>query len=671
MDAPERERYGVPTGTIERILHVERDDCAIAYSPSLALDCYLRRLDDGRDCVQRGPALPEAELVTCQIVYTLRVPHQSVEDDPLKHLARGVQQADRPTFYFSAGFAAHMREHIASQNTVCVCTTKNNVNQSNISISSNNIYTKSIISTASTNNLTQFTCCECCCCNCVDALASGVNKMSINNTNVRKITTKPLSPQTTSEDFKIYLANIQFLQNASNLLSQDYIQNLRYIFEKSYYRSKIAEDHLLPFVKNKFPNLTTVHDVLSQGSVKFSKSTVSESADTDEDILTDEEQKKMILKIHQEFWDLPTNYQEKPMVFGSQSKNRYRTVLPNENSRLILEAEFGMMNEPYINANLIKGPDYMNNNYIATQGPMNNTIYEFWLMVYQNITKTAIQHGVKILEVEQKIVMLTDFVENNRQKCSIYFPLQCNEALLFSNTMNFDSKLYSSSYTTIVEETLANLETTVFTPTIFENYFLITNLGICHKNGYTMRKLLVLYGYQRKCEMLESRNAFIVYHYWFPDWPDHRSPDDIDVLLDMSLDILDRDCSINFKNNTNITMSNKICTLPIIHCSAGIGRTGCLLAILNGLSQMRLSFNNSRAEIEYSNDFGVNSMLVTATVDEDQQPSLVWKKRGGVCVDILGIVCNLRLQRGGMVQNSEQYELIHRALCLYLQKLGV
>uniref|UniRef100_T1DN56 protein-tyrosine-phosphatase n=1 Tax=Anopheles aquasalis TaxID=42839 RepID=T1DN56_ANOAQ len=38
-------------------------------------------------------------------------------------------------------------------------------------------------------------------------------------------------------------------------------------------------------------------------------------------------------------------------------------------------------------------------------------------------------------------------------------------------------------------------------------------------------------------------------------------------------------------------------------------------------------------------------------------------------VDILGIVCNLRLQRGGMVQNSEQYELIHRALCLYLEKL--
>lgn len=39
-----------------------------------------------------------------------------------------------------------------------------------------------------------------------------------------------------------------------------------------------------------------------------------------------------------------------------------------------------------------------------------------------------------------------------------------------------------------------------------------------------------------------------------------------------------------------------------------------------------------------------------------------------VSVDVLGIVSNLRLQRGGMVQNSEQYELIHRALCLYQRR---
>lgn len=70
--------------------------------------------------------------------------------------------------------------------------------------------------------------------------------------------------------------------------------------------------------------------------------------------------------------------------------------------------------------------------------------------------------------------------------------------------------------------------------------------------------------------------------------------------------------------------------LPIVcHCSAGIGRTGCFLAILNGIQQLRT--NNS--------------------------------------VDVLAILCSLRLNRGGMVQTAEQYELIHRVLSLYCDNL--
>lgn len=79
-----------------------------------------------------------------------------------------------------------------------------------------------------------------------------------------------------------------------------------------------------------------------------------------------------------------------------------------------------------------------------------------------------------------------------------------------------------------------------------------------------------------------------------------------------------------------------------IYSSAGIGRTGCVAAILNGIRQMRTSY------------LAAASKCATAS---------------HVSVDVLGIVSNLRLQRGGMVQNSEQYELIHRALCLYHQRL--
>lgn len=86
--------------------------------------------------------------------------------------------------------------------------------------------------------------------------------------------------------------------------------------------------------------------------------------------------------------------------------------------------------------------------------------------------------------------------------------------------------------------------------------------------------------------------------------------------------------------------------LFILHSSAGIGRTGCVAAILNGLRQMRSSY----------------------IADKHSSQTLACTSKH-ISVDVLGIVSNLRLQRGGMVQNSEQYELIHRALCLYYQRL--
>lgn len=149
------------------------------------------------------------------------------------------------------------------------------------------------------------------------------------------------------------------------------------------------------------------------------------------------------------------------------------------------------------------------------------------------------------------------------------------------------------------------------------------------------------------------RTEFYVHHYWFPGWPDHRSPCDIDVLLDLSLDLLDGRPDVEADDNQDQDddhdddpLDDPITTgpLPIIHCSAGIGRTGCLAAILNGLRQMRCSNTAAAAP---------TTSITTAS---------------SATVDVLGIVCNLRLQRGGMVQNSEQYELIHRALCLYQRR---
>lgn len=322
---------------------------------------------------------------------------------------------------------------------------------------------------------------------------------------------------------------------------------------------------------------------------------------------------------------------------------------------------------------------------------MPNTIYEFWLMVQQNITKSIAaansinqkpainmdsNHFIKTksssIVGSQKIAMLTDIIENSRQKCAIYFPQNLNETMAFSNTGNVsDNIAIAQTYIDEIFSKLNNCNTIEFAmdniddkqffqhllqSTIKCNYILIKNIEISVKNGYTIRKLVLVYLNGKQLSVTKKLSQFIVYHYWFPDWPDHRSPNDIDVLLDMSLDLLDIDKPpINDNDNSSksdfkCNITNDLTIMPIIHCSAGIGRTGCLAAILNGLRQMRTT-------------------LMTSSATLSSEETCCDLSTSGMTVDVLGIVCNLRLQRGGMVQNSEQYELIHRALCLYQRRL--
>ncbi|XP_055680781.1 uncharacterized protein LOC129788603 [Lutzomyia longipalpis] len=416
---------------------------------------------------------------------------------------------------------------------------------------------------------------------------------------IRQITTKPLSPQSTSEDFKIYLANIQFLQNASNVLHMGDLREYHACFEG-------------------------LHDAPS-----------SWQEESEEDQM---KQRRKIRQIHQEFWDLPTNHQEKPMVFGSQHKNRYKTILPNEHSRVILQPEDPeSLQEPYINANYIKGPDGTHNAYIATQGPMPNTIYEFWLMVMQNVRRSGECGGGAC---DQKIAMLTEFVESGRTKCAVYFPVEVNQVLVFAHgaddvlsahapppcsTSPEDAQTQADSvwlkaYLDMLEDDGGSSEERTDDKLIHRCAFVIENTGVEQKKGYSVRKLCV-----RHFDNDGKPIRFNVRHYWFPDWPDHRSPEDLGVVLDFALDLL----ASGIDSATQEVPTRA--PLPVLHCSAGIGRTGCMAGILNAVRQ-------------------IDSAPVNPSVD------------------ILGIVCNLRLQRGGMVQNSEQYELIYRVVCLYQKR---
>lgn len=85
----------------------------------------------------------------------------------------------------------------------------------------------------------------------------------------------------------------------------------------------------------------------------------------------------------------------------------------------------------YINANYVNMniPNDCVNRYIATQGPMQSTILEFWRMVQQ--------------ESSNFIVMLTTILERGRVKCAQYWPSSLNEEMQLSPT--FSIKLISES----------------------------------------------------------------------------------------------------------------------------------------------------------------------------------------------------------------------------------
>lgn len=87
-----------------------------------------------------------------------------------------------------------------------------------------------------------------------------------------------------------------------------------------------------------------------------------------------------------EFMEIPMNFVDpKEIDIPSHgTKNRYKTILPNPLSRVYLKPKNPSDSlSTYINANYIRGYGGKEKAFIATQGPMINTVNDFWQMVWQ------------------------------------------------------------------------------------------------------------------------------------------------------------------------------------------------------------------------------------------------------------------------------------------------
>uniref|UniRef100_A0A8C1PWJ6 protein-tyrosine-phosphatase n=1 Tax=Cyprinus carpio TaxID=7962 RepID=A0A8C1PWJ6_CYPCA len=109
----------------------------------------------------------------------------------------------------------------------------------------------------------------------------------------------------------------------------------------------------------------------------------------------------------------PTNVGEQE---ENVKKNRYKDILPFDHSRVKVTLKTSNQDTDYINANFIKGiggPEA----YIATQGPLPNTVLDFWRMIWE----------YKVMV----IVMACREFEMGRKKCERYFPLFGDEPVTF------------------------------------------------------------------------------------------------------------------------------------------------------------------------------------------------------------------------------------------------
>ncbi|XP_040264350.1 receptor-type tyrosine-protein phosphatase C isoform X1 [Bufo bufo] len=258
-----------------------------------------------------------------------------------------------------------------------------------------------------------------------------------------------------------------------------------------------------------------------------------------------------------EFQSIPRVFSKFPIKEArkpcNQPKNRYIDILPYDGNRVVLSEIHGVPGSDYINASYINGFKEPRK-YIAAQGPKEETMNDFWRMIWEQ--KSTI------------IVMVTRCEEGNRNKCAQYWP---------SNDEGTED--FGDVTVKITEEKF------------FPDY-------ITRKLHITNRR---------------EKSERDITHIQFTVWPDHGVPDDPNLLLKL-------------RRRVN-ALSNFFSGPIIVHCSAGVGRTGTYISI--------------------------DAMLEGLEAENR--------------VDVYGYVVQLRRQRCLMVQVESQYIFIHKSLVEYNQ----
>uniref|UniRef100_A0A8C0B7S9 protein-tyrosine-phosphatase n=1 Tax=Buteo japonicus TaxID=224669 RepID=A0A8C0B7S9_9AVES len=102
----------------------------------------------------------------------------------------------------------------------------------------------------------------------------------------------------------------------------------------------------------------------------------------------------------------------------NRNKNRYGNIISYDHSRVRLQLLDGDPHSDYINANYIDGY-HRPRHYIATQGPMQETVKDFWRMIWQENSASVVM-VTNLVEVGRLVALY--FLFSRQVKCVRYWP---------------------------------------------------------------------------------------------------------------------------------------------------------------------------------------------------------------------------------------------------------
>eukprot|EP00039_Didymoeca_costata_P000943 m.48238 g.48238 ORF g.48238 m.48238 type:complete len:874 (-) comp10559_c0_seq1:46-2667(-) len=266
-----------------------------------------------------------------------------------------------------------------------------------------------------------------------------------------------------------------------------------------------------------------------------------------------------------------------PDCFKGKTKNRYFDILPNPITRVklkMLRPPPGREVDPgscYINANFVRGYGGKTaREYIAAQAPMPSTLYNFVRMIWE--------------ERVNCIVMTTGLLEGGKRKCERYWPETPRSPPLCFNPIDGSRGA----------EIMISLVKTEQLPGTKIHHIQIKD----RKSG-------------------ETRN---IRHFWYYAWPDHGVPNKKgEVYPDDVVELLEA-VALYRKSAPRTPM--------LVHCSAGVGRTGTFIVI---------------------------DHVMKAIQNQDQ-------------VDIIELISQLREDRMLLIQHTSQYKFAYQACIQYARK---